>query len=238
VAIPSSESRVRQLHVLAADEYARIDSYIVRLTRREKINGRKRPAEIIQAAFRKEPWSVHFTWLDGEGKGREVVYVKGHHENKIHTLLAAGDMPFAPAGKRIALAPDSPLVRSASRRSITEAGIGNLISRFGALVEANERGERRLGTLGYQGKQKRSEFKEPVECVEQIIPAGVEKDLPRGGRRWWMFDPLRRLPVLIITHDEHGEEVEYYCHDLFQYPVKLDDDDFNPSKLWGKREDR
>jgi len=40
-----------------------------------------------------------------------VIYVKGRHENKIHTFAAAGDMPLMPAGRRIALAPDSLMVR-------------------------------------------------------------------------------------------------------------------------------
>jgi hypothetical protein len=230
-----AESKLRRLHRLAAEEYAGIDSYIVRVTRREQVNGKAHPQEIIRFTFRKEPWSVHFVWLDGDGKGREVVYVKGRYENKIHTLVGPGDSLLMRAGSRIALAPDSPLVRSASRYPITDAGIGGVIDRFGALLEANEKGDKRRGTLTYVGPQKRPEYEAPLEAAEQVIPPGANKDLPRGGRRWWMFDPVRHLPVLIILYDDRGQEVEYYCHDRFQYPVKLDDDDFNPDKLWGKR---
>src|SRR5437899_386649 len=111
--IPSDPAvKLHALYREAAERYARVDSYIVRLMRREQINGKDKPEEVLLFKFRKEPWSVYFKWLGQEGAGREVIYVKGQHENKIHTLLAAGDMPLMPAGRRIALAPDSLVVRS------------------------------------------------------------------------------------------------------------------------------
>jgi hypothetical protein len=215
--------------------YAGIESYIVRLTRRERVNGKSPAQETIKLEFRKQPWSVHLTWLDGEAKGRESIFVKGYYDNKLHTRLAAGDMPLAAAGTRISLTPDSLLVRSASRHAITEAGIGALIERFAALVERNTRGDNSRGSLSYLGVQNRPEFETPVEAVEHLVPAGSEKDLPRGGRRWFYFDSVSHLPLLVVTQDERGQEVEYYCHDRYALNVKLGDDDFNPDKLWGKR---
>jgi hypothetical protein len=61
--------------------------------------------------------------------------------------------------------------------------------------------------------------------------------LPHGGHRLWVFDPATKFPALLITQDDQGREVEYYCYDRFEFPVHLDDDDFNPDKLWAaKRE--
>jgi hypothetical protein len=232
----ATETPLRRLHRLAAEEYAKMDGYIVRLTRREQVNGKDQPREIIKLIYRKEPPSVHLVWLEGDSKGREVVYVKGRYDNKLFTRLGPndGNMLMRP-GSRVALAPDSPIARSSSRHSITEAGIGFCIDRFGRLVEANARGDKRWGTLTYLGPQKRPEFETPVEGAEQIIPAGIDKDLPRGGRRLWMFDAARNhLPALIVTTDDHGHEVEYYLHDRYIYPVPLDDKDFDPDTLWGK----
>ncbi len=226
-----SSVRLRELHRLAAESYASVDSYIVRLRRREQINGKDRPEEVLLFKFRKQPWSVYFKWLGNEGCGREVTYVQGRYDNKITTLLAAGDMPFMPAGKRIALAPDNAFVRSSSRHAITEAGVGHLINSFGQLVEGMAKGDPRQGTLRYLGVQKRPELEKPGEMVEQKIPPGAEPQLPHGGRRLWLFDPANHFPVLLLTYDEAGHEVEFYCYDRFQYPVKLDDDDFNPDKL-------
>jgi hypothetical protein len=56
--------------------------------------------------------------------------------------------------------------------------------------------------------------------------------LPRGGRRLYCFDPDSHLPLLVITRNDQGQEVEFYRYDRLQTPVKLDADDFNPDKVW------
>jgi hypothetical protein len=229
-----STHTLRQLYQLAQERYADMDSYQVRLTRREQVKGKNQPEEIILFKFRKEPWSLYFKWLSDSGKGREVIYVKGRYGNKMHTRLAAGDAPFMPAGKRLSLDPDSPLVRSACRHPITYAGIGACIDRFGVLLDAQERGDRRLGAVANLGYQNRPELSQPHEVMEHTIAAGVEADLPHGGKRSLYFDPESHLPMLIVTHNERGDEVEYYRYDRLQFPVKLDDDDFNPDKVWAK----
>jgi hypothetical protein len=231
-----AESDLRRLYRLADAEYARMDGYYVRLTRREQVNGKDQPEELIRLSFRKEPWSVHFVWLKGEAKGREVVYVRGRYDDKIHTRLGANEshFPYGPGSRVLPLAPDSPLVRGSSRHSVTEAGLGPLIERFGALVAANEKGDQRRGSLTYRGPQKRPEFNDPVETAEQAIPPGADKDLPRGGRRLWMFDATRHLPALIVTTDDRGHEVEYYLYDRPIGPIHFEDREFDPDKLWGK----
>jgi hypothetical protein len=222
-----------QLHSLAERQHAALDSYIVCLTRREMVHGKKQPEEMMLFKFRKQPKSVYLKWIGPAGKGREVIWVDGQHESKLHTLLAAGDMPLMPAGKRIALAPDSILVRGNSRHSITEAGVGTLIVRFGKLLDAIEKGDTRQGTLVYLGKQKRPEFTQPLEAIEWTIPPGFEEGLPKGGRRWCYLDNETHLPALIITHDERGQEVEYYRYTRYMLQAHLDDTDFDP-KMWDK----
>jgi hypothetical protein len=225
---------VRKLYEAARDRFATIDSYIVRLVRREQIKDKLNPEEVLLFKFRKEPWSVHLKWLGKEGEGREVVYVKGRYEGKMHTLLAAGDVFLMPAGKRMSFLPDSPLVRSASRHPITEAGIGSAIDRIGLTLAAVERGDSRVGKLVAVGGVKRPEFAQPVCAVEHYLPPGWDSSLPRGGRRTWYFDPDNRLPMLIQTTDEGGRMVEYYRYDRLQPSVKLDDADFDPDRLWSK----
>jgi hypothetical protein len=107
-----------------------------------------------------------------------------------------------------------------------------LIDNFGRLLQTVERGDTRLGSMRYVGLVKRPDLEAPVEAAERTIPPHAEPQLPLGGRRLWGFDPVGKLPVLILTQNEAGHEVEYYCYDRFQFPVRLDDDDFNPDKLW------
>jgi hypothetical protein len=224
----------RQLYQSARERFGHIDSYIVRLIRREMVKGEMNPEEVILFKFRKEPWSFYLKWLGKEGQGREVVYVKGRYEGKIHTLLAAGDVPLVPAGRRMALAPDSVLVRSACRHPITSAGFGACIARIGALVAAQEKGDRTKGSLRLVGPVNRPEFEAAAYALEHTLPPGLDATLPRGGKRTYFFDPDSALPTLVMTRDENDREVEYYRHDRLQPAVKLDDEDFDPDRLWGK----
>src|SRR5207302_5408253 len=113
---------LRELYHKAALKHASMDSYTLRLRRREVVGNQSRPEELMLFKWRKEPWSVYFKWLGTEGKGREVVFVKGRYDNLLHTLTAAGDVPLLPAGKRFKVSPDGFLVKSKSRYPITEAG--------------------------------------------------------------------------------------------------------------------
>ena len=61
-----------------------------------------------------------------------------------------------------------------------------------------------------------------------------DPSLPRGGRRYYFFHPDSQLPTLIVAKDDRGREVEYYFHDRLLSNVKLDDDDFDPDRLWSK----
>jgi hypothetical protein len=236
---PATPARSPAELVRRAEEfYGGMDSYIARLRRRERLDGKDKPEEVLLFKFRKQPWSVYCKWIGERGRGREVIYVKGHHENKIHTLLAAGDHPFLGAGQRLSLAVNSLLVRSASRHPITEAGIGANIDRLAAVVGALARGDKSKGTLEALGPEQRPEFGRPAESLVHNIPAGCYEHLPKGGRRFYWFDPETGLPVLVSTHDHEGQQTEYYCYDRLLFPVKLDDSDFDPDIVWRDRKQR
>jgi hypothetical protein len=232
------ENPLHTLQRKAVATWSSLEVYACRMRRREVVAGQQKPEEVIHAKFRKEPFSVYFQWVGAEGKGREVVYVQGQHGNVIHTLTAAGDVFLMPAGTRFKIAPDSLLVKNKSRYPITDAGVGSLVARFTNLVEALDRGDPRSGAAKYLGQVKRKEFETKVEVVLQTIAPGRESQLPQGGQRLWCFDPEHSLPVLIVTHDETNREVEYYCHDRFEFPGRFPDDDFHPDRLWQKSPQR
>jgi hypothetical protein len=232
----NSAERLAELSRAALARYQSIDSYVARFRRREVVGSTAKPEEMMVIKFRKNPWSVYFKWLGAEGHGREAAFVDGKYDNKLHTLLAAGDMPLMPAGKRFSLSPDNALVRNSSRHPIREAGFGTLVDQFARLVAANAKGDFHPGALRYLGPIKRNEFEQPCEAVEQSIPPGAEAGLPKGGRRLWVFDSATSLPVLMTAFDDANKEVEYYCYDRLQYPASLTDDDFNPDVLWRSKQ--
>jgi hypothetical protein len=155
------------------------------------------------------------------------VYVKGKYESKLHIRTS-------PGSTALALAPDSFLVKRSSRHPITEAGVCAIVDMFAGAVAALDKGQH---PLRYLGVVKRPDFDEgtQLEGVEQDLAPGADPNLPRGGRRQLYFNTANHLPALVITRDDHGQEVEYYRFDRFQSRVKLDDDDFNPDRLFGKK---
>lgn len=226
---------LRTLHRLCAEKYASIDSYIVGMHRREVNNGTKQPEEELLFKFRKEPWGVYFKWLGTVANGREVVYVKGRYNNQMHILAGSGEGLLMPKGKRMSLDPTSSLVTSKSRHSITEAGVGNMIERFGNLLEVDELNNSSGKLLRYLGPVQRPEYGSiPLEAVHQIILPGREPQLARGGQRWWFFDTALRLPVMVITVDDRNQEVEYYRYERFLFPGRVSDEEFNPDFLGRK----
>jgi len=224
--------QARDLLQAARERYSRVGSYIARLTRHEVLKGQRQPEEIILLKFRDRPWSAYMKWLGKEGHGREGIYVKGQHEGKIHMRLAAGDIPFVPAGRRMALSPDGALVRAASPHPITELGIGAAIDKVGSVAAALDRGDSRQGSLSVVGPQRRGEFDRPAYGIEHRVPAGSDPMLTDGGRRTYYFDPVTSLPTVIQAVDNAGRELEYYHYDRLQLSVHLDDDDFDPDRLW------
>lgn len=226
-----SDSPLHRLTLTAINAERRLDNYMVRMRRRELVDG-KNPDEIILMKYRRTPLSIHLKWLGPESQGREIVYVTGQHDNKIHLRTGKGDL-FG-SGRRLSFAPDSPLVRSKSHYPVTEVGLGAATQRFASLLAAVDRRQTNAGSVRYLGLVQRPEFNEQVEGVEQIIPAGLEPFLPRGGLRRYYFDAAMGVPSLIITFDPNGQEVEYYHFDRLQVSVNLDDEDFDPDKLWGR----
>jgi hypothetical protein len=225
-------SDLKKLHEVVMNRAEHLESYIARFRRREVVDGKDQAEECITLKYRGEPWSVDMKWLKPDDiKGREVLYVKGHYENKLHIVVEKKKLVMG--GTKLSFDLNNPLVRDGSRHDITAAGIHEFVRRFDSVFCAMSKEDRHLGTLVWHGETKRPEFDKEVLMVEHVMPPGYEPLLPHGGHRFLYFDPDEKLPMLVITQDEHGREVEYYCYDGLQANVKLDDADFNPANMVG-----
>ncbi len=229
--------KIRELHQQAVTKYAGIQDYVARFRRREFVNGQQQPEDLVELKYRKDPNSVHFKWLQGTAnEGREILYVHGKG-NLMQVKSGKGDLM---AGVRVEIDPTSERATANSRRTIKEAGIGNVIDRFGVALADQAKGAKTYGPLHYLGPQQRPESQTPLECVAQQVPPGLEKHLPKGGLRYWFFCTDARtkeygLPVLVLTYDETRREVEYYCYDRLNTSIGLRIEDFDPNEVWRKR---
>jgi hypothetical protein len=230
----------RRIHQEAAAAYARLNAFEARLNRRETVNGKSTPQEIIAFKFRKEPLSVRLKWLGAEGQGREVIYVQGQHDGKMHVMPTRQDsFPLPPM--RMAFLPDDPMVRSKSRHDIREAGFGESIRQLGNVVHIVATNPAERDRLRYLGLVTRPEYPNPMEAIEEIIPARAELLFPQGGKRVYFFDtgansPSKSLPVVVVAYDNATrKEAEYYCFDNFMHPINIGDKDFDPELVWKKK---
>jgi hypothetical protein len=228
----NTASPLRLLYRQAADRMANTPAYIALFRRREMADGVARPEELILFKYRRDPASIYMRWRGNEAKDRELVYVRNTTETMIHIAPAPNDTGnLAPQGRRTIVMPDSPQGLGKERYAIGETGIAGLIQRYGRVIDALERGDPKVGSVKYLGKVKRPECDAPVEAVMHIIPPGYDSGLPKGGQRLWFFDSLLRFPVLVITHDAAGQEVEYYHFDNILFPGHVRDEDFSPTSL-------
>ncbi|MBN9519291.1 DUF1571 domain-containing protein [bacterium] len=223
----------------ASRRWATIDTLEAKLTRREAIGGARPQTEEVLLQVRREPYAVYMRNTGEVGRGREVLYNPSKHDDKVHAIVGEGDSRLYKAGNKApSLSPDSPLVKSKSRRSIRDAGPGTSVALFARLVQTSP------ADLKYVGAAKRPEFGDhPLELVEQTVRGGAEPEVERGGLRSWYFDakpdsPSFGLPVvmtLVETGSAPPRELEFYCYTQVKAPAGLTDADFDVARLGRSR---
>jgi hypothetical protein len=236
VAQEPTQRTVDQLHADAVAKFGEATSFVARLRRKETSFGRPKPEELILFKERKNPYGIHMKWIGDEARGREVLYVRGQYGDRLNIITAQGDVPFTAAGQRMSFARNNPLVRAANpNHDITDAGMSSYLRDLGDLYIAarDPNSGVQVKTLG---QVKRNEFPEPVEGVEIKLPPGRDPDVPKGGSRQIFYCMKTKLPVLYLLYDEIGREQNYNCYDRVQTDLPLDDHEFDPDKLWGKRD--
>jgi hypothetical protein len=230
----SEQQAILHLYSQAVERYAGINDYICRFRRREVLHGKQEPEDLLEMRHRKSPSSIYLRWLDGELAGRELVFVQGKFDDRLQIRTGRSE---ALSRFRLSLDLRAPRATAYSRHGIDQAGIGPLLARMGQVVANLGAANGQQSPLRYLGQQMRPESEVPMLGVQQDIPPGKEKHLPRGGRRLVFFNqdpryPEYLLPTLITTYDEAGKEVEYYCYDRMNVNVGLSLEEFDPDLLW------
>lgn len=231
---------VRALLDAARKKNDEVASFEAHLVKREVVKGKELPAEEAVYRFRKEPLSVHIKVIGDVGTGREVMWVKGQNDNKMTIVTGKGDNILLGAGKKMTMDPDDPLVTAKSRYRIYEAGMQRPIGALTKFVEQAEAGKRSADSIRSLGPVERKEYRTKPNAVEVTLNTTDDPFLPKGGKRVYHFDadpksPSYGLPVLVISLDHEGKEVEYYCFTDFKLVGELTDADFDPAKIGKKR---
>jgi len=208
--------------------FAEVPDYEARFVKREVVNGKQLPQDEILYRVRQQPLSVYMKVLSEAGQGREVLYVRNQFGNKMHVLTGKGDNPIVGVGYKTDFDPDSTTVTAKSRYRIYEAGFSRTLNGLTKALDA--------GTVKSIGTVNRKDYDTPLDGLEVTLRAGDDRSLPKGGTRRVYFDAKAdsvgyRLPVLVITLDHDGKEVEYYCFDHLKIPSGWTDADWTPDRL-------
>jgi hypothetical protein len=206
----------------AQKAYQNVRDYTCLLIKQERINSRLSPRNIMEMKVRAQPFSVYLRWLEPRGEaGQEVCYVTGKNDGKmrVHPKGVLGSF----AGF-ISLDPNDPRARQTSKRSITEAGIGNMIERFARAWD----NERRLNLTSQVQVAEYEYNRRRCTRVEILHP-----DNGNGHflyhRDVLYFDKESHLPIRVEFYDwprqqgDPGQLVEVYSFANMRINVGLGD---------------
>jgi hypothetical protein len=206
----------------ARQAFKEVRDYSCLLIKRERIGGQLQADQVIGMKVRNQPFSVYLRWQEPRSMaGQESCYVVGRNDNmmRVHPTGLAGIAGW------VSLDPRDPRVTAHSHHSITEAGIGNLLDRFGQRWEE----ERRLN----QTQVHIAEYeynKRPCTRVETMHPPGGPFLFYRTVL---YFDKETHLPIRVENYDwprqrggQNGELVEVYSYVDLRLNVQLRDDEF------------
>lgn len=111
----------------ASRTFQGVRDYSCTFIKRETVQGRLQPDNVIAMRVRNQPFSVYMRWLaPKQSVGQEVCYVAGRNNNqmRVHSPGILGAVGF------VSIDPRDPRAMQASRHPITEAGLGNLLARL------------------------------------------------------------------------------------------------------------
>lgn len=169
-----------------------VRDYTCLFIKREQLRGQVQPEHLIDMKVRTQPFSVSMRWLrPTPTAGQEVCYVAGRNNGmmRVHSTGLLGAVGF------ISMDPRDPRALETSRHSIAEAGISNLIERYGTAWELENRLNRtqvRIQEFEYNSRR--------CVRVETIHADNAGRQIP-FYRSIVYFDKQNHLPIRAENYD-------------------------------------
>jgi hypothetical protein len=202
-----------------------VRDYTCLFIKKERLRGTLQPDNLIEMKVRNQPFSVYLRWLHPKNlEGQQACYVAGRNQNmmRVHSTGILGIAGF------VTLDTHDARVMENSRHTITEAGIGHLITQ---LLQSWEM-ERRLGKT----QVRLADYtynRLPCTRVEMIHPDNSGRQFT-SYRTVVYFDKASHLPIRIEKYDwprsggpAQGELLESYSYINLRTNVGLGENAFN-----------
>ncbi len=217
--LAAGPAELMQLLERAEQRYAGVYDYTAIMISHERVQGVLLPEERILLKFQR-PFKVYMHWLDGPGKGREGLYVRGAYDGRFLVYEPRGVLRrFFTA----ALEPGDRRVMEKSRHPVTDVGIGRLLEIVGENARRAARNDvlqvldRGLGEVGGR----------PVHTIESILPKDAGAGY-YGYRVILSFDEETGLPIRVVVYDWEDRLVEDYTYSRLHLNPGLPGRDFDP----------
>lgn len=200
----------------ALAHYASITDYTATFHKQQRVGGVLQPEEKTLFKFKK-PFSVYMKWIGDAHAGREALFVRGKHNNRLLVHLGGMANYLAPTA---ALHPTGMLAMRNNLRPITESGMESTIHLIQRVCkEAAQRGDLTLRYCGEGNVEGR-----PTHKFERLLPAG--KGYPAHLTRFELDQELG-YPLSVISYGWEGELLEKYRYDGFRTNVGFTEGDFD-----------
>jgi len=215
---PMSLEQVEEVVRSMQKAHSAINDYVAVLHQRQRFGEELSPREKILFKFKK-PLSLYMKWLDGESKGREIIYVKGANDGAM--WIHNGSFPDI----TLCMSPETCKQLSEGRHTVNEAGVGYIADMIANNVAlAKSRPLDKVSCWDYGESLMEGE---PSRCLEMVMPP--RKDSGYYGHRAYMCQSKRTgLLNRITVWDFRKLLVEDFIFENIKVDVGLGKKDFDP----------
>jgi Protein of unknown function (DUF1571) len=200
-----------------------LDTYQVKMSRIERVDGRLQPEEEFLLSVHRQPKEVRLEWASGPSQGREVIYSTRIDAKSLFVHMPKG----AIALPTMKMAIDSPMVTRSSRHSIAEAGFDTIVENLRKSVDQVDAANTAQGRAAYRGIEKPPGLDRPSHVFTRRSP---------NGESWTVFiDARSLLPSMVVAKNPSGDlDEKYVYHEVTENPAELASADaFDPDRRWG-----
>jgi hypothetical protein len=202
-----------------------VRDYACVMIKKERLRGVMQPDNVVAMKVRNEPFSVYLRWQQPQVlAGQEACYVSGKNDGNMR-VHSTGILKVA---GWVSLDPHDEKTKKNSNHTITEAGIGNLLTRYTKAWEAEKSLNLTRVKIGEYEFNKRRCIR-----VETIHPGKPDARFA-AYRSVLYFDKETHLPIRVEVYDwprqggsADGELEEVYSYINMKLNVGLGDEAFN-----------
>lgn len=199
------------------------NDYTLTFIKQERIKGKLRDQQTVEAAFRRQPFSVAMRWTENAPKGDRVLYVEGMWNGKMLVRPTSGFLRGL-VGGQVLRDPTGKEVMESTLRPVTMFGFENSLK---GLLEVYRTAKRRGDLVEEFGGFAKIDDR-PVLVLVRRLPAAANYP---SAKTVTYIDMEYLVPVMVEGYDWTTPQPEFMCRYIFKdirFNVGLPDDRFTP----------